>query len=73
MKEDDALEEEEEREEGGSEWVEVEDAAAEAWAARPGRRDVRVLFGVVIVLPLVVLVVTLVLLSYVMFGRREGV
>ena len=36
-------------------------------------RDFRVEFGLIIIFPLVVMLVILVILSYVMFGRREGV
>ncbi len=37
------------------------------------RRDFRVEFGLLIIFPLVLMLVILLLLSYVMFGRREGV
>ena len=37
------------------------------------RRDFRIEFGLIIIFPLVLMLVILVILSYVMFGRREGV
>ena len=37
------------------------------------RRDFTIEFGLIIIFPLVLMLVILVILSYVMFGRREGV